>query len=53
MESISIPVLCDYNIPLLTSAPGGFLVFGILIAVVNKLKAKSGGIKKKGIIILV
>ena len=33
---ISIPVLCDNNIGIMTMAPGGFAVFGILIAVVNK-----------------
>jgi electron transport complex protein RnfE len=47
MESISIPVLCDYNIPLLTSAPGGFLVYGILIAIVNKIGPKAGSEKRK------
>ncbi len=31
-----IPVLCDNKITLLTMAPGGFLVFGLLIAAVNK-----------------
>lgn len=35
-----IPVLADNNISIMTMAPGGFLVFGILIAVVNKI---SGG----------
>lgn len=37
---IPIPVLADNNISIMTMAPGGFLVFGILIAVVNKI---SGG----------
>ena len=32
----AIPVLCDNNIGIMTMAPGGFAVFGILIAVVNK-----------------
>ena len=32
-----IPFLVNYKIPLLTSAPGGFFVFGCLIAVVNVL----------------
>ena len=36
----SIPVLSDNNISIMTMAPGGFLVFGILIAIVNKI---SGG----------
>ena len=35
----------NYKIPLLAQAPGGFLVFGILIAIVNKISAKKG--KKK------
>lgn len=32
-----IPVLSDNNISILTMAPGGFFVFGLLIAIVNKL----------------
>ncbi len=32
-----IPFLKDYTVPILTQAPGGFFVFGLLIAVVNKL----------------
>lgn len=32
-----IPVLSDNSISIMTMAPGGFLVFGILIAVVNKI----------------
>lgn len=47
MESITIPVLSEYNIPILTSAPGGFLVYGILIAVVNKIGPKKGAEKRK------
>ena len=42
-----IPFLCDYNIPILTQAPGGFLVFGILIAIVNKIGPKKGAEKRK------
>ena len=37
---ISIPLLEENNISIMTMAPGGFLVFGILIAIVNKI---SGG----------
>ena len=44
---IEIPVLKDYCIPILTQAPGGFLVFGILIAIVNKLGSKRGKKMKK------
>jgi electron transport complex protein RnfE len=34
---IEIPVLADNHISIMTMAPGGFLVFGILIAIVNKI----------------
>ena len=34
---ISMPVLTEFNIPLMTLAPGGFIVFGVLIAIVNKI----------------
>ncbi|MBQ2732983.1 MAG: electron transport complex subunit E [Clostridia bacterium] len=44
---IEIPFLVNYRLPVLTQAPGGFLVFGILIAVMNKLTAKKGGVKRK------
>ena len=44
---IEIPFLKDYNIPLLTQAPGGFLVFGIMIAIVNKIGPKAGAQKRK------
>ena len=43
---IALPVLRDYNIPLMTFAPGGFIVFGILLAVVNKI-TKGKAIQKK------
>ncbi len=44
---IEIPFLIKYNFPLLKQAPGGFLVFGILIAVVNKIGVKKGEAKRK------
>ena len=44
---IEIPFLVNYKIPILTQAPGGFLVFGILIAVVNKIGPKTGSEKRK------
>jgi electron transport complex protein RnfE len=44
---IEIPVLSNYKIPVLAQAPGGYLVYGILIAVMNKLTEKKGGVKKK------
>ena len=47
IEAIKIPFIYDIRIPILTEAPGGFLVYGILIAVMNKITAKKGGIKRK------
>ena len=44
---LSVPFFRTYHIPLLTKAPGGFLVFGILIAVMNKIKEKDGGVRRK------
>ena len=44
---IAIPFLSEYNIPILTQAPGGFLVFGILIAIINKIGPKKGAEKRK------
>lgn len=44
---LSIPVLSEYNFPLLTKAPGGFLVFGVLIAVINKIGVKKGKNKRR------
>ena len=43
---IEIPVLSRYCIPILAKTPGGFLVFGVLIAVINAI-TKGKGIKKK------
>lgn len=42
-----IPFLVDYRIPVLAEAPGGFLVFGILIAIVNKIGPKKGEEKRR------
>ena len=47
LENIVIPVLNQYNIPLLAKDAGGFLVYGILIAVMNKITEKRGGVKRK------
>ncbi len=44
---VQIPFLVDYKIPLLAQAPGGFMVFGILIAIVNKIGSKKNKGKKK------
>lgn len=42
-----IPFLSNYKIPIFAQAPGGFLVFGILIAIVNKIGPKKGEGKRK------
>ena len=44
---IEIPFLKDFAIPVLVQAPGGFLVYGIVIAIMNKLTEKRGGVKRK------
>ncbi len=43
----AIPFMDYFKIPILTQAPGGYLVFGIMIAIMNKITAKKGGVKKK------
>ena len=47
IEAIKIPLIYDLRIPMLAEAPGGFLVYGILIAIMNKLTEKKGGVKRK------
>ena len=44
---IEIPFLVNFKIPILTQAPGGYLVFGLVIAAMNVLTAKKGGVKRK------
>ena len=44
---LAIPFMELIKIPILTKAPGGVLVFGIVIAVMNKLTEKKGGVKRK------
>ena len=44
---IEIPILNQFKIPILVKAPGGFLVYGIVIAIMNKLTEKKGGVKRK------
>ena len=44
---IELPFMQQIKIPVLVQAPGGFLVYGIVIAVMNKLTEKRGGVKKK------
>lgn len=43
---IDIPFLKDHSISILTMAPGGFFVFGCLIALINKI-TKGKGVKRK------
>ncbi len=44
---IEIPFMQSIAIPILAQAPGGYMIFGLLIAVMNKLKSKSGGVRRK------
>jgi len=43
---IKIPVLIDFSVPILNMAPGGFVVLGLLIAIVNMV-SKGKAITKK------
>ena len=43
---VALPVLHEFNFPIMTFAPGGFIVFGVLIAIVNKL-SKGKAIQRK------
>lgn len=44
---IELGFMAQLKIPVLAKAPGGFLAYGILIAIMNKLTEKKGGVKKK------
>ena len=44
---IELPFMSEVRIPILAQSPGGYLVYGILIAIMNKLTEKKGGVKKK------
>ena len=37
---LQIPVISDYTVPILVSPPGGFFVFGVLIALVSRIGKK-------------
>lgn len=43
---LTIPVLSNYKIEILTKAPGGFMVYGIMIAIVYKLTHGKAPYKK-------
>ena len=44
---MEVPVLADNNISIMVMAPGGFAVFGVLIAVVNKVTKGKAPRKKE------
>ena len=44
---VEIAFMKAIKIPVLVQAPGGFLVYGIVIAIMNKLTEKRGGVKRK------
>lgn len=44
---LTIPVLSNYKIELLTKAPGGFMVYGIMIAIVYKITHGKAPYKKE------
>lgn len=44
---LEIPFMSHFTIPIFQQAPGGFLVFGLVMAVMNAITAKRGGIKRK------
>ncbi len=47
IEAIKIPLIYSIRIPFLVESSGGFLVYGILIAIMTKLTEKKGGLKRK------
>ena len=47
LSGMDISFLKSYKIPVLVQAPGGFFVYGVMIAVMNRITAKNGGVKRK------
>ena len=45
---IEVPVISNFNISILSMAPGGFVAFGLIVAIVNKL-SRGRAVKKKEI----
>ena len=45
---IELPVFVDYNISIMTMAPGGFIVFGLLMAIMNKVSKNRARRKEFG-----
>ena len=46
---LSVPLFETYHVPLLTKAPGGFLVFSIFVAIVNAVHPGRGGTEQTGL----
>ena len=44
---IAVPFMESFKIPVLNKAPGGFFVYGLVIAIMNKITEKRGGVKRK------
>ena len=46
---IELPVLATYNVPIFAMAPGGFIAFGVLVAIANKVsKGRAAKLKEDG-----
>ena len=45
---LELPLMADYSIPVLTMAPGGFVVFGLLMALMNKFSKDKNRKKEFG-----
>ena len=48
IDPIRIPFIYEHAIPILQKAPGGFFVYGVVIAIVNMIGPKKGEKKRKG-----
>ena len=46
---LSVPLFETYHVPLLTKAPGGFLVFSIFVVIVNAVHPGRGGTEQTGL----
>lgn len=47
-DAIRIPFIYEHRIPILQKAPGGFFVYGVVIAIVNMIGPKKGEKKRRG-----
>ena len=48
LDPIKLPFIYEHRIPILQQAPGGFFVYGVVIAIVNMIGPKKGEKKRKG-----